>query len=142
MIQRVKVSNHTLWVSWQRLNFYQQLVLVLYVLMLFLSSIKFVEREIWGVLGTRLVHFGSYFVLGLLIYKSFRYPFLQRCIFAFVAIALLAGLDELSQVFVSHAQVQLDDWITDVAGGIIAIGLFAIAQIVRDSYRRYRTNDK
>jgi len=138
MIQKIKSHGPDLKHHWNRLSPYHQIAVVLFLVMVMLSSIKFIEREVWGVLGARLVHFGTYFVLGLLVYKGFQAPFLQRCIFAFGVIAGLSLVDELLQVLVPHASPSLEDWITDVAGGIIAIGLFAVAQLVRDTYRTWR----
>lgn len=78
------------------------------------------------VFARKAIHWGGYFVLTLLIARAFRYQFSDasetaQLAWTFLAVALIATLDELRQTIVPNRQGSLTDVMIDLFGSAAAI---------------------
>jgi VanZ family protein len=86
-------------------------------------------------LNDKIVHAGTFFVLGLLMYRAlapldapklFRW---QRLVTAVIAVVIYGFLDEFHQAFVPGRSVDIRDATADAVGGILAaIVIFAMTR--------------
>jgi VanZ family protein len=84
----------------------------------------------------KLGHVAEYFVLGLLLFRSFRGGATElripRWVFSsFIVLALYAASDEFHQSFVYTRTASLFDVGIDILGGVIALGLNALLHLSR-----------
>ncbi len=74
----------------------------------------------------KILHFGAYFIMGLLAWRSFKYLFDKPSILAILSISFcsLYGIsDEWHQSFVEGRFSDVADWIADTSGAGLAIFL-------------------
>jgi VanZ family protein len=82
----------------------------------------------------KVIHFGIYFILALLIYRAFRnqdrFPALARhaLLFTLAAIVLYGASDEFHQSFVPGRDCDIFDLLADAAGGVMLIALVWIKE--------------
>jgi VanZ family protein len=74
----------------------------------------------------KLIHFGAYFVMGLLAWRSFRHLISQPIILVLVSItfcSLYGASDEWHQSFVIGRFSDVIDWLADTSGAIAGVFL-------------------
>lgn len=72
----------------------------------------------------KILHFGAYFIMGVLTWRSFKHLFNRPIILALLSIAFcsLYGLsDEWHQSFVEGRFSDITDWLADTGGGGVAV---------------------
>jgi VanZ family protein len=76
--------------------------------------------------GDKVIHFIAYFGLGLL-FATYRLIYFknikQNIIFVILLIAAYALIDEVHQIFIPGRYCELFDFLADVTGGAIGLGL-------------------
>jgi VanZ family protein len=83
----------------------------------------------------KVVHFGLYAVLGLLSARAARNsgaPNASTFVRVTLAIAAFAALDEIHQQFIPGREMDVLDWMADLAGAIVGILLFQMARRRRE----------
>jgi VanZ family protein len=90
----------------------------------------------------KLVHFGIYLLLAWLVHRAFhdqsQLPWLARYASAstVIAVGLYGMIDEIHQLFVPGRSCDIVDWLADLSGGIVAVGLlFLLSWWKRGSVR-------
>lgn len=80
-------------------------------------------------LKDKLAHFSEYLILGLLLFRSFRWDVSRSRVATFgflLAIgATIGAVDEVYQSFIPGREMDINDWYADVLGVAFAVGLFA-----------------
>ena len=105
--------------------------IIFFVVLIFLvSSIPSIHAPGPGfLLKDKLAHFFEYFILGLLLFRSFRWDVSRSRIATFgflLAIgATIGAVDEVYQSFIPGREMDINDWYADVLGVAFAVGLFA-----------------
>jgi len=72
----------------------------------------------------KILHFGAYFIMGLLAWRSFKFVFKQPSILALLSISFcsLYGItDEWHQYYVEGRMSDVIDWLADTGGAGFAV---------------------
>jgi VanZ family protein len=80
----------------------------------------------WFEYQDKLHHFGAYFVMGLLAWRSFRHPINSSIILALISILFCSfyGVsDEWHQSFVIGRSSNIFDWLADTSGASVSVFL-------------------
>ena len=105
-----------------RSNRYLIGALALYVLMLFLASIRPLERTLIGMFNDKLLHVLVYMAISSLLYLGLRLEFfIERLLATMGIVALLAAFDELLQLGSSHRIADFEDWLYDMVGAVFVL---------------------
>jgi len=84
-------------------------------------------------LKDKLAHFAEYFILGLLLFRSFRWEVSRSRIATFgflLAIGVTVGaIDEVYQSFIPGREMDIRDWYADGLGVAIAVGIFTFTPL-------------
>jgi VanZ family protein len=108
---------------------------ILYPLFHFLFGLTMAKFEIWHAVLRKTGHFVGYFILSVLLFRSWRatFPRLstpwcpQWAVIAFLSTFLVASLDEWHQTFLPSRTGRLSDVMLDsVAAAVAQVILFAI----------------
>ena len=113
-----------------------------YLLMLVLATVKVFERGLIGSFNDKLLHLLAYALICALIYRGLQFEFLiERLLAAIGLVGVLGAFDELLQLASSHRVSEFDDWLYDMAGGVLFL-LGAIAlHLTKTIYRAYTNRD-
>jgi len=123
-------------VSWSPIVFY-------YALIFFFSSVKSPGSIQYPFQHfDKIIHFFEFGILGFLLARAFcfhssSFLVLKKVIlFVFLAVAIMAGLDEFHQYFVPPREADILDWLADVSGGVVftVVAFF----IYRRKFEKYR----
>lgn len=77
------------------------------------------------------------FVLYMALRRT-RFGALEALLFALMMVAVIAGLDEWHQSFVSGRGMEYIDWISDIQGASIAAGVGVVGSMIRTTWLRAR----
>ncbi len=101
--------------------------LLFYCLFIYwLSDQQILPTPDWFEYQDKVLHFGAYFVMGLLAWRSFKHLTLSPIILTLVSIAfcsLYGASDEWHQSFVIGRSSDILDWIADTSGASMSIFL-------------------
>jgi len=100
--------------------------LVFYVLMVGLGSIPGNRQELGNLASARLLHFGAYSFLSILLYYSVTYRPLHRALYTLLAIALLAAVDEAIQGLLPYRTGAITDWAFDMLVAALCVSLLTL----------------
>jgi VanZ family protein len=99
-------------------------------LIYWLSAQQSLPTPDWFEFEDKLHHFGAYFVMGLLAWRSFRHPVKSPIILALISIlfcSLYGFSDEWHQSFVEGRSSDVFDWVADTLGA--SAGVFLLHKL-------------
>jgi VanZ family protein len=109
--------------------------------MVILASFKVLERSFIWTFNDKLLHFVAYGVLAALIFIGWRNKtFLPRLMHTLLSLVVLGALDEFVQSITAR-DPSFDDWLADMAGGILMLMGITGLMILRWLWRTYRSGN-
>lgn len=97
-----------------------------------MNSLFPADGEIFRMINDKLYHVVEYAILGVLMYRAFRYSWREQSevflgVVAFVGVILFGCADEMYQLFTPLRYSGGWDLLADALGGIIGVGLWEVA---------------
>lgn len=118
------------------------LALLLYGLILVLGNIRDMDEHLLPDASDKLIHAVAYGGLAALLFVGLRAPAWRRALGIIALIAALGAVDEVIQLFMSHRDADVMDWVADVLGATaVCAALAAIRVCLPQRLRRWWRGD-
>ncbi len=110
------------------------------VLRFFHPKISAVDMNFIHTIVRKLAHLTEYFIMGILFFRAYRGPSVERwkwrwSLYALLSLAIWAAGDEFHQSFVSTRTASIKDVFIDTAGGVLA----QFAMILKNGVQKNRS---
>ena len=115
---------------------------VFYALMFVLGSIRILERFFIHAFSDKLLHFGVYLILTVLVYMGLKSRpigefFAHRVLWCWLIVSGMGAIDELAQFFVGR-DPSFDDWLADTFAAIFTLMFITLGHGILWVWHWYR----